>query len=247
MMSRNPWLSFGFSRSQRLADDMGVTRSSSSPTRTCSNSKASRGPLAMTGNSVSGSASARSSIHASAGSNGQGIEAQRWNQRLRCPPSRSGIIAEGVPEIAPCLLRGHPDVRHQARPPQQRLYLRSHPHQHGSLRPRGQRRRSPASASSLTDRVAVELAEQHVDVPARRDERVGDPTRVARRATVKLTEPEFAGSHVVTEKRADGSLVLEPETVDDVVSEMADRPLSEEQQDEMFRRPDAAADRQSTR
>lgn len=66
------------------------------------------------------------------------------------------------------------------------------------------------------------------------------------RATVKLTEPEFAGSYVVAEKRADGSLVLEPETVDEVVSELADRPLSEEQQDEMFRRLDAAADREST-
>lgn len=64
------------------------------------------------------------------------------------------------------------------------------------------------------------------------------------RATVKLTEPEFAGSYVVTEKRADGSLVLEPETVDEVVAELADRPLSEEQQEEMFRRLDAAADRQ---
>jgi hypothetical protein len=68
----------------------------------------------------------------------------------------------------------------------------------------------------------------------------------ASRAIVKLTEPEFAGSYVVIEKRADGSLVLEPETVHEVVAELADRPLSEDQQDEMFRRLDVAAERGST-
>lgn len=67
----------------------------------------------------------------------------------------------------------------------------------------------------------------------------------ASRDTVKLTEPEFAGSYVVTERRPDGSLVLAPETVDEVVSELAGRPLSEERQDEMFARLDAAADRDS--
>ena len=66
---------------------------------------------------------------------------------------------------------------------------------------------------------------------------------VASRATVQLTEPEFAGSYVVIEKRADGSLVLEPETVDEVVAGLADRPLSEGEQDALFRRLDAAADR----
>ncbi len=66
------------------------------------------------------------------------------------------------------------------------------------------------------------------------------------RDTVKLSEPEFAGSYVVTERRPDGSLVLVPETVDDIVGELADRPLSEERQDKMFARLDAAADRASS-
>lgn len=69
---------------------------------------------------------------------------------------------------------------------------------------------------------------------------------MAARATVKLTEPEFAGSYVVTEQRPDGSLVLEPETVDEVVSDLADHALSEDEQDEMFRRLDVAVDRQAT-
>jgi hypothetical protein len=65
------------------------------------------------------------------------------------------------------------------------------------------------------------------------------------RATVKITEPDFAGSYVVTEQRSDGSLVLAPETVDQVVAKFADRPLSEAEQDEMFDRLDAAADHSS--
>jgi hypothetical protein len=65
------------------------------------------------------------------------------------------------------------------------------------------------------------------------------------RTTVKITEPDFAGSYVVTERRSDGSLVLAPETVDQVVDKFADRALSEVEQDEMFDRLDAAADRGS--
>lgn len=63
------------------------------------------------------------------------------------------------------------------------------------------------------------------------------------RATVKLTEPSFEGSYVVVERRCDGSLVLEPESVDAVVEEFADRVLTEAEQDEMFRRLAFAADR----
>lgn len=60
---------------------------------------------------------------------------------------------------------------------------------------------------------------------------------------MKLTEPDYAGSYVVVERRQDGSLVLEPESVDTVIEEFADRVLSEAEHDDMFRRLDAAADR----
>lgn len=63
------------------------------------------------------------------------------------------------------------------------------------------------------------------------------------RAIVKLTEPEFAGSYVVVERRADGSLILEPESVEAVVEQFADRVLSEDEQNDMFRRLDVAAER----
>ena len=59
---------------------------------------------------------------------------------------------------------------------------------------------------------------------------------------VTLSEPEIAGSYVVTERRSDGSLVLRPETVDDVVAEFADRPLTEQEQEQMFRKLDGIAD-----
>ena len=62
---------------------------------------------------------------------------------------------------------------------------------------------------------------------------------------VRITEPDYADSYVVTEQRPDGSLVLAPESVEHVVNELADRPLSEAEQDEMFDRLDAAADRDS--
>lgn len=43
---------------------------------------------------------------------------------------------------------------------------------------------------------------------------------------VTLTEPEVAGSYVVTEQRDDGTLVLRPESSDDVIEQFADRALS---------------------
>lgn len=58
-----------------------------------------------------------------------------------------------------------------------------------------------------------------------------------------LTEPDYAGSYIVVERRQDGSLVLEPESVDAVIDHFADRTLTAAEQDEMFRRLDAAADR----
>ena len=54
--------------------------------------------------------------------------------------------------------------------------------------------------------------------------------------TVTLSEPGVAGSYVIAEQRADGSLLLRPETVDEVVDGFADRVLSEDEQEEMFRR-----------
>lgn len=62
---------------------------------------------------------------------------------------------------------------------------------------------------------------------------------------MRLSEPEFEGSYVVSERRADGSLVLVPERLDAVVEAFADRVLDEAEQDEFFARLDAAADRSS--
>lgn len=63
------------------------------------------------------------------------------------------------------------------------------------------------------------------------------------RIVVTLTEPDYAGSYVVVERRQDGSLVLEPESVDAVIDQFADRVLTAAEQDEMFRRLDATAGR----
>lgn len=61
---------------------------------------------------------------------------------------------------------------------------------------------------------------------------------------MELSEPEFAGSYVVLERRQDGTLVLAPESLDSVVADFADRVLSEDEHEELFRRLDTAADRQ---
>jgi len=64
---------------------------------------------------------------------------------------------------------------------------------------------------------------------------------------VTLIEPDFAGSYVVVEWRQDGLLVLEPKSVNAVVEEFADRVLTEAEHDDVFRRLDAAADRDGHR
>lgn len=46
---------------------------------------------------------------------------------------------------------------------------------------------------------------------------------------VTLTEPGLAGSYDVVEQRDDGTLVLRPETSDEVIEQFADRPLNEDQ------------------
>lgn len=43
---------------------------------------------------------------------------------------------------------------------------------------------------------------------------------------VTVEGPEFSGSYVVAEQREDGTLVLRPETSDEVIEQFADRPLS---------------------
>jgi hypothetical protein len=65
------------------------------------------------------------------------------------------------------------------------------------------------------------------------------------RTTVRLSEPGLAGSYVVAERRADGSLLLQPEQIEDVIDEFAGRVLSEEEQEQMFGRLDAIADADS--
>lgn len=68
----------------------------------------------------------------------------------------------------------------------------------------------------------------------------------AHRTTVRLSEPGLAGSYIVAERRADGSLVLQPEQLENVIDELAGRVLSEEEQEQMFRRLDAMADADSS-
>jgi hypothetical protein len=47
---------------------------------------------------------------------------------------------------------------------------------------------------------------------------------------VTLTEPdEMAGSYVVREQRDDGTLVLRPETSEEAIEQVADRPMSGEE------------------
>jgi len=62
---------------------------------------------------------------------------------------------------------------------------------------------------------------------------------------VTLTEPEqLAGSYVVREQRHDGTLVLRPETSEEIIEQFADRPLSGEEMLESLDRMDAALRRQ---
>ena len=58
---------------------------------------------------------------------------------------------------------------------------------------------------------------------------------------VTLTEPAIAGSYVVAEQRDDGTLVLRPESSQDVIDQFADRPLSDVDALEALDRLHAAA------
>ena len=55
-----------------------------------------------------------------------------------------------------------------------------------------------------------------------------------------LTEPEYAGSYALAEQREDGTLVLRPETSDEVIEQFADRVLTEEEMLESLDRLHAA-------
>ena len=61
---------------------------------------------------------------------------------------------------------------------------------------------------------------------------------------VTLTEEPLAGSYVVAEQRDDGTLVLRPETSEEVIEQFADRVLSEGELLESFDRLDAALERE---
>jgi TDG/mug DNA glycosylase family protein len=74
--------------------------------------------------------------------------------------------------------------------------------------------------------------------------RYGHPTSTAR-IVVTLVDPEHAGPYVVVEPRPDGSLVLEPGSVDAAIG--AERVRTVAERDEMFRSLAAAADRWSSR
>ncbi len=61
---------------------------------------------------------------------------------------------------------------------------------------------------------------------------------------VTLTEEPLAGSYVVAEQRDDGTLVLRPETSEEVIEQFAERVLSEDEFLESFDRLDAALQRE---
>lgn len=61
---------------------------------------------------------------------------------------------------------------------------------------------------------------------------------------VTVTGPDLTGSYVVAEQRDDGTLVLRPETSEEVIAQFADRTLSEEELLESFDRLRAAAERE---
>ena len=61
---------------------------------------------------------------------------------------------------------------------------------------------------------------------------------------VILTEPAIAGSYVIAEQREDGTLVLRPESSDEVIEQFAARALAEDGMLEAFDRLHAAAARE---
>lgn len=61
---------------------------------------------------------------------------------------------------------------------------------------------------------------------------------------VTVTGSGIAGSYDVAEQRADGTLVLRPETSGEVIDQFAGRPLAEAELTESFDRLDAALERE---
>jgi len=71
-----------------------------------------------------------------------------------------------------------------------------------------------------------------------------EAARRAEAMKVTVTGPDLTGSYVVAEQRDDGTLVLRPETSEEVISQFADRTLSEEELLESFDRLHAAVERE---
>ncbi len=61
---------------------------------------------------------------------------------------------------------------------------------------------------------------------------------------VTVSGPQVAGSYVVAEQREDGTLVLRPETSEEVIGQFAGRPLEEAELTESLDRLDAALERE---
>ncbi len=61
---------------------------------------------------------------------------------------------------------------------------------------------------------------------------------------VTVNGPDLSGDYVVAEQRDDGTLVLRPESSNEVIDQFADRPLSESEVVESFDRLDAALERE---
>lgn len=61
---------------------------------------------------------------------------------------------------------------------------------------------------------------------------------------VTVNGPDLSGDYVVAEQRDDGTLVLRPETSEEVIGQFADRRLDETELTESFGRLDAALERE---
>lgn len=77
---------------------------------------------------------------------------------------------------------------------------------------------------------------------AERDATINDVEEAPMKVT--LTEPGLAGSYDVVERREDGTLVLRPETSDEVIEQFSNRPLNEAELTDSFDRLDAALERE---
>jgi hypothetical protein len=79
---------------------------------------------------------------------------------------------------------------------------------------------------SVTDRVMTDTLDRRKSM---RESRRGATLSIVKMLIVDITAPGQAGGRLgrykVSERREDGSLVLVPETVEEVIAETTDRPL----------------------